>query len=542
MRLPAELPRTDIHHEPASTTCRCGCGLKRIGEDVSEKLDYLPGVFTVERHIRGKWVCEHCETLTQAPVPAQVIDKGIPTAGLLAQVLVAKFADHLPLYRQEGIFARAGLALPRSTLGEWVGVCGLRLQPLVDALKAEVLGKSVLHADETPVQMLKPGAGKTHRAYLWAYTPTSYDSLRAVLYDFAPSRAGEHCRTFLEDWRGKLVTDDYAGYKAGFAAGITELGCMAHARRKFHDLHANNQSQIAAEALELFGALYSVERDVAELPAEERRQIRLERAKPITETLHRWLSALHAEALSAEAEAAFTRECAAMGVDHVPIRNTTRMEKGKAKQQVKLDTSGGERVGEVLSEGEQRALALASFMAEVSLVEGHGAIIFDDPMSSLDHAHRERVARRLVQEASKRQVIVFTHDLPFALHLADEASVQKVEASAMSVRRVRQRAGLVFPELPFAGIKVNERLERIKKMATEADGALDAGEVERSENLVRTGYGRLRETWERGVANAPFVGAAREMRCLSVGATRSAYGARRRKRLLPLQPAEACLR
>ena len=291
MRLPAELPRTDIHHEPASTTCRCGCGLKRIGEDVSEKLDYLPGVFTVERHIRGKWVCEHCETLTQAPVPAQVIDKGIPTAGLLAQVLVAKFADHLPLYRQEGIFARAGLALPRSTLGEWVGVCGLRLQPLVDALKAEVLGKPVLHADETPVQMLNPGAGKTHRAYLWAYTPTSFDSLRAVLYDFAPSRAGEHCRTFLQDWRGKLVTDDYVGYKAGFAAGIKELGCMAHARRKFHDLHASHQSQIAGEALDLFGALYGVERDVADLPADERRRIRQDRARPIAETLHRWLIA-----------------------------------------------------------------------------------------------------------------------------------------------------------------------------------------------------------------------------------------------------------
>ncbi|SPA03032.1 conserved hypothetical protein [Cupriavidus taiwanensis] len=157
------------------------------------------------------------------------------------------------------------------------------------------------------------------------------------------------------------------------------------------------------------------------------------------------MSALHAEALSADAEAAFVRECAALGVGHVPIRSTTRTESGKAKQQVKLDTSGGERVGEVLSEGEQRALALATFMAEVSLVEGHGAIIFDDPMSSLDHAHREKVARRLVQEATSRQVIVFTHDLPFALHLADEASAQKVEASAMSVRRVRQRAGLVFP-------------------------------------------------------------------------------------------------
>lgn len=291
LRLPVQLPRIDIHHEPASSTCQCGCVLKRIGEDVSERLDFVPGVFTVERHIRGKWVCDQCETLTQAPVPAQVIDKGIPTAGLLAQVLVSKYADHVPLYRQEGIFARAGVALPRSTLGDWVGVCGLRLQPLVDALKADMLGRGVLHADETPVQMLKPGAGKTQRAYLWAYTPTSYDSLRAVIYDFAPSRAGEHCRTFLQDWCGKLVTDDYSGYKAGFATGITELGCMAHARRKFHDLHINHQSQIAAQALELFGGLYGVEREVAELPPAQRRQHRQERALPIAEALHRWLIA-----------------------------------------------------------------------------------------------------------------------------------------------------------------------------------------------------------------------------------------------------------
>lgn len=291
MKLPPHLPRTEIHHEPISTSCRCGCELKRMGEDISERLDYVPGVFTVERHIRGKWVCAQCETLTQAPMPAQIIDKGLPTAGLLAQVLVAKFADHLPLYRQEGIFARAGLALARSTLGEWVGVCGLRLQPLVDALKAEMLTKPVLHADETPVQMLQPGAGKTHRAYLWAYTPTSYDGLRAVVYDFQPSRAGEHCRAFLSHWRGKLVSDDYAGYKAGFAAGITELGCMAHARRKFHDLHVNHQSQIAGQALELFGALYGIEQEVAELSAQERERIRQARAKPIAETLHRWLLA-----------------------------------------------------------------------------------------------------------------------------------------------------------------------------------------------------------------------------------------------------------
>lgn len=139
--------------------------MKRIGEDIAEKLDYAPGVFTVERHIRGKWACRKCERLVQAPVAAHVIDKGVPTAGLLAHVLVAKFADHLPLYRQEAIFSRAGYAVPRSTIAQWVGACGVQLQPVVDALRSEVLTHPVLHADETPVAMLKPGAGKTHRAY-----------------------------------------------------------------------------------------------------------------------------------------------------------------------------------------------------------------------------------------------------------------------------------------------------------------------------------------------------------------------------------------
>ncbi|MNF36715.1 Transposase IS66 family protein [compost metagenome] len=145
--LPTQFPRTVIRHEPESTQCDCGCQLQRIGEDVSEKLDYTPGVFTVEQHVRGKWVCRQCETLTQAPVPAQVIDKGIPTAGLLAHVMVAKFADHLPLYRQEKIFCRAGLAIPKSTLAQWVGQTGVQLQPLVDALREAVLAQRVVHAD-----------------------------------------------------------------------------------------------------------------------------------------------------------------------------------------------------------------------------------------------------------------------------------------------------------------------------------------------------------------------------------------------------------
>ena len=151
---PADFPLTLIHHEPKTTQCTCGCALKRIGEDVSEKLDYTPGVFSVERHVRGKWVCNDCETLIQAPVPAQIIDKGILTAGLLAQVMIAKYADHLPLYRQEKIFSRAGLAILRPTLAQWVVLCGVQLRPLVNALREVVLKHDVVHVDETPVQML----------------------------------------------------------------------------------------------------------------------------------------------------------------------------------------------------------------------------------------------------------------------------------------------------------------------------------------------------------------------------------------------------
>ncbi|WP_434603924.1 IS66 family transposase [Pseudomonas sp. R1-7] len=288
--LPPQFPRTVIRHEPESTQCGCGCQLQRIGEDVSEKLDYTPGVFTVEQHVRDKWACRQCETLIQAPVPAQVIDKGIPTAGLLPHVMVAKFADHLPLYRQEKIFGRAGLAIARSTLAQWVGQTGVRLQPLVDALREAVLSQSVIYADETPVQMLAPGEKKTHRAYVWAYSTTPFSALKAVVYDFSPSRAGEHARNFLGTWSGKLVCDDFAGYKASFELGIPEIGCMAHARRKFFDLHIANKSQLTEQALHSIGGLYEVERQARDM-SNERWRIRQEMAVPISKTLHDWMLA-----------------------------------------------------------------------------------------------------------------------------------------------------------------------------------------------------------------------------------------------------------
>ena len=151
--------------------------------------------------------------------------------GLLAQVLVAKYADHLPLYRQEAIFSRAGLAILRSTLAQWVGSCGVQLQPLVDAMRNELLQHRVLHADETPVAMLKPANlrdGKTHRAHLWAYATDAFKDTKVVVYDFCESRSGEHARRFLGDWRGSLTCDDFSGYKALIASGVTEVGCLAH--------------------------------------------------------------------------------------------------------------------------------------------------------------------------------------------------------------------------------------------------------------------------------------------------------------------------
>ena len=297
-RLPVDLPRVEgPPHDPESAVCGCGCRMKRIGEDVSEKLDYVPGYFQVLVDRRGKWVCEACETIVQAPVAPHVIDKGIPTAGLLAQVLVAKYSDHLPLYRQEEIYGRTGVPIARSTMAEWVGACGVKLQPLGDELRKLLLKRAVLHADETPMPTLRPGLKKTHRSYLWAYGTTPYDADPIVVYDFAAGRSGEHARAFLGDWRGRLVCDDFSGYKALFQGGVVEVGCLAHARRKFHELHANHGSEIAGEALEYFGALYDVERKATNfnLDAGGRKALRQAEAAPIAWKLQAWLTRRLAE-------------------------------------------------------------------------------------------------------------------------------------------------------------------------------------------------------------------------------------------------------
>ena len=236
----------------------------------------------------------------QAPVPAHVIDKGIPTTGLLAQVLVAKFLDHLPLYRQERIFERAGMLIARSTLAQWVGECGAQLQPLVVALSAELLRHGVLHADETPVGMLKPGNKKTHKAYVWTYCTSSFNETKAVVFNFAETRSGENVRTFLrqdnapageQGWTGTLVTDGFSGYKATFERGVTEAGCMAHARRRFHELWANHGSKLGEQALRYFQVLFRIEEEVASATAEERQRLRQRKSRRVASALHKWLLA-----------------------------------------------------------------------------------------------------------------------------------------------------------------------------------------------------------------------------------------------------------
>ncbi len=297
--LPPHLPRHDVPHEPVDKSCNCGQPMERFGEDIAERLDYQPGVFTVERHVRGKWKCQCCEKIVQAPVPAHVIDKGIPTAGLLAHLLVAKFMDHLPLYRQEHIFERAGHLIARSTLAQWVGECGAQLQPLVQALAEELRRHVVLHADETPVAMLKPkhlSDGKTHKAYIWSYCTTSASPTKVVVFEFSEGRSGENVREFLkldtpQAWQGTLVTDGFSGYTACFDKGVTSAQCMAHARRKFNDLWANHSSEVGRQALRYHQCLFRIEREIEDLPSEERRRIRQRKSRRVLAVFHRWLLA-----------------------------------------------------------------------------------------------------------------------------------------------------------------------------------------------------------------------------------------------------------
>lgn len=296
--LPAQLPRIEHRHEPESCTCAaCGEALSLIGEDISEQLDVEPARFFVHRHIRPQYACRGCETVHAAPLPPAVIEGSLAAPGLLAWVATQKYLDHLPLYRVEQISARFGVPLARSTLAAWVGRIGVALAPLAERLAERLKASPLLHADETPVPQLDPGRGSTRRATLWAYRNNSLaQGPPIVVFDYQPTRSGQHAQAFLGNWRGHLMVDDYSGYKALFAsADIIELACWAHARRKFFDLHAAAPHPLAAAALGRIGELYAIEREGAALTGEARARWRQQEAGPRLEALRVWLIATRSQ-------------------------------------------------------------------------------------------------------------------------------------------------------------------------------------------------------------------------------------------------------
>ena len=293
--LPPHLPRQEQIYLPEPVACpSCGGDLQQLGEDISEQLEFIPASFKVIRHVRPKLACTCCDCIVQAPAPSRPIERGRAGPGLLAHVLVSKFADHLPLYRQSVIYAREGVELSRSLLADWVGASSHLLRPLVDAVRRHVMAGEKLHADDTPVPVLAPDNGKSKTGRLWAYVrddrPSGAATPPAVWFAYTPDRKGIHPQTHLIPFSGILQADAYAGFNAVYETGrIHEAACWAHARRKFYDLHAARPSAVTADALRRIGELYAVEADIRGKPPNERLAVRRTRSRPLLDDLEAWL-------------------------------------------------------------------------------------------------------------------------------------------------------------------------------------------------------------------------------------------------------------
>jgi len=292
---PAHLPRETKTIAPCDDACPdCGGVLKHLGEDVSEMLELEPVRFKVIRHVRPKLACASCDTIVQALAPTRPIERGMAGPGLLAHVLVGKYADHLPLYRQAEIYAREGVELDRTLLAQWVGQTAALLTPLTNALQKHVFAADVVHGDDTPIPVLAPGRGKTKTGRLWTYVrderPSAGKVAPAVWFTYTPDRKGEHPQKHLHDFTGVLQADGYTGFSKIYESGrVLEAACWAHVRRKFVDLHELHQSPVAAEVLDRIGALYAIEKEIRGRSPDERAAVRRERSRPLLDTLHAWL-------------------------------------------------------------------------------------------------------------------------------------------------------------------------------------------------------------------------------------------------------------
>ncbi len=293
--LPSHLERESVTHTPRHDCCPdCGGSLKQFGEDVSEQLEYIPESFKVIRHVRPKFACAACERVVEAPAPSRPIERGLAGPALLAHVLVSKYCDHQPLYRQSEIYARQGVEIERSTLAGWVGASSALLDPLVDALREHVLAGRKIHADDTPMPVLAPGTGKTKTGRLWTYVrddrPAGEKTTPAVWFAYSEDRKGEHPRAHLKNFKGALQADAYSGFHHLYEGGaIYEVACWAHARRKFYEIHAAHSSPITTEALNRIGTLYGIEEEIRGKPVDLIRQVRQSRARPLLDDFRVWM-------------------------------------------------------------------------------------------------------------------------------------------------------------------------------------------------------------------------------------------------------------
>ena len=311
--LPADLPRVEIVHDlpEAEKRCACGAELSRIGEDTCEKLDYIPAKVQVLRHIRPKYACKHCEgveddgpTVRIAPPPVQLIPKSIATEGLLAHIAVSKFADALPLHRQQKIFGRLGVDLSRATLANWMIQAAGCCQPIIELLQQEIRSGPLINIDESPFQVLRePGRSDTTKSYMWVFCGGPLDA-PAILYQYHPTRSGKVVHDMLDGYLGYVQSDGYSGYdQLSRKPGIIHLGCLTHARRKFVEVNKGRKARgkqktskgLADEALDFIGALYGIEKVAREngLSDEKIRNLRQEKAKPLLDRFKTWLDTYH---------------------------------------------------------------------------------------------------------------------------------------------------------------------------------------------------------------------------------------------------------
>jgi transposase len=415
--LPDHLPREIQIHEPEQQSCpECGGTLKKLGEDVSEILEWVPASFKVIRHVRPKMCCAGCDTIVQAPAPSRPIDRGMAGPGLLAHVLTSKFADHLPLYRQSEIYAREGVELDRSTMAKWVGEANRLLEPLVEALRRYVMAADKLHGDDTPVPVLAPGNGKTKTGRLWTYVrddrPAGSTAAPAVWFSYSPDRKGEHPQRHLSKFTGILQADAYAGFNKLYENGnIQEAPCLAHIRRKFFDLMEAHKSPIATEAIERIAPLYQIEEEIRGRSPDERREVRNRKARPLLESMRDWLETSLSK---------LSRKSDTSAAIHYALARWDAFVRYCDDGRIEIDNSAAERALRAVAVGRRNYLFAGSDRGGERAATYYGLL----GSAKLNGLNPEAYLRDVLERIADHPINRIQELLPWNINLAPEVATQ----------------------------------------------------------------------------------------------------------------------